>query len=105
MPLPHILAYLGRTLYETKLVSFTNGEEKEFKKMGIFNDVWLPKVSRAYRNGALELLRDVQMISDSAPSDPMHPDYYRTQIRITKRVQTFDRLYGLEKRLTGQQAS
>jgi hypothetical protein len=96
MSFPHILTYLGRTLGISKLVSFTPNEEKVLKETGLYYDIYLSKMTSAYKKRALQLIEDVKAIN---PGTPDNSDYYRAQIKITELVKRFEIEFGLEKRL------
>lgn len=98
MALPHIFAYLGRTLHLTKLVSFAPEEETELKKIGLYYNVYLSKMTPAYKKRALQLIDDVKKIDYEAQTS----DFYKAQMKVDNLVKRFEIEFGLEKRLAGQ---
>ena len=95
MSFPHILTFLGRTLHLSKLVSFTPEEETEIKKIGLYYNIYLPKMTPAYKQRALQLVGDVKKIDYEAQTS----DFYKAQITVDELVRKFEIEFGLEKRL------
>ena len=100
MAVPHILAYLGRTLHLTKLVSFTHDENNLFIKTGIFPEVHIEKMSKTYHDGALKYAKDIQDIDNRVLAGQLDP--YKAQVEVEYRTRKFNREFGLEKKLAGQ---
>lgn len=100
MVFPHILTYLGRKLHvlDNKLTSFTPEEETDLKKIGLYCDVYLPKMTPSYKQRALQLMQEVKKIDYEAQTS----DFYRAQMKVDALVKSFNREFGLEKRLAGQ---
>lgn len=81
-------------------VNFTLSEIERMKRAGIYADVYMPTVSQDYRDGALNLLHNVEIIQTNATNvTPPAPQYYTAQFKIAEHMQRFDRMHGLEKRL------
>jgi hypothetical protein len=97
MALPHIFAYLGRTLHLTKLVSFAPEEDQLFIKTGIFHEVHIETMSKTYHDGALKYAKDIQDIDNRVRAGQL--DLYKAQVEVGYRTQKFNREFGLEKRL------